>query len=173
MKLLTAIISWSARGAGYILLALIILITIDVSLRKLVNWPITGAFEVSVIGFLSITFLALGLVQLSERQMRIDVLTKDIKGRLSEVLKIVNNLLSLIFFGLLLWKAVMELIFAWQKSSIERGLIAIPSVIPLSAIVIGCIFICLSCLIGGLRGCRSIFSYRGAHRQESHKNQGP
>lgn len=173
MKVLKAVISWFAWGSGYILLALAVLITIDVSLRKLFNRPIVGAFEVSVIGFLFITFLALGFVQQSERQMRIDLLTKNVKGKLSEALRVINNLLTLLFFGLMLWKTVLEFIFAWQKSSIERGLIAIPSVIPLSAILIGCTFICLSCLVVGLRGFWSIFPHRSINEKEYSSHRDP
>lgn len=146
MSAFHSLLRWSCTLSGVLLLILAILIVADVLSRWALGRPITGVFETSEVTFVLVSFLALAWVHQQGRQMRIDVLSGRAQGRPAAAMEVVTNLLALAFFGMVLWRGVFQWLEAWGIWDIRPGVVQIPTVIPIGAIVVGTVFLCLSIL---------------------------
>ena len=132
-RVLTALAGLNA----FALLGLAVMITGDVSYRWLFGRPIVGVFEFSEILLVSITFLAIAMVQFSGRQLRVDVLAAKAKGRPAGALGVLDSLIGLAFFGILLWTGAQDWWEALRGNFMGRGILQIPTAIPLGLVGVG------------------------------------
>lgn len=145
-KKLEEIYRVAAASGGAILFIIAVLVTVDVIIRKVISRPILGVFEVTEVSFLIIFFLAIAHTQNMGRQIRIDILYTTLKEKTQCFLDIVNYFACLIFFGILLWSGFRETVLSITQHYVRRGIVEIPSAIPLSFLVLGCIMMCVHLL---------------------------
>lgn len=135
------ILAWlchkSAAFAGIILLGIALLITLDVFKRWMTGKPFVGVFEISQVGFLAVTFLALAYVEHQRSQMRVDLLCSQLKGIFALILEAFTALLSLIFWGTIFWQATNEWIRAYTIHDVRLGMIEIPKTVELGFMIFG------------------------------------
>lgn len=146
MNAFAALLQWSCTASGVLLLALGVVIVVDVLSRWILGQPITGVFETSEVTFVLVSFLALGWVQQQGRQMRVDVLSARVKGRPAHAMQVVTNVLALVFFVMVLWRGVFQWLEAWRIWDVRPGMVQIPTVIPIGAMIVGTVLLCLSIL---------------------------
>lgn len=156
MGAFVALLRWSCAASGIILLALGVVIVIDVLSRWLFNRPIPGVFETAQVTFVVVSFLALGWVQRLGRQMRVDVLSARVRGRPARAMEAITNLLALVFFGMLLWRATFQWLEAWQIGDVQQGLVQIPMVIPIGGMVIGTVLLGLTLVVAIVADVRGL-----------------
>lgn len=141
--------AFEAAGAlgGIILFAMALLVTTDVFYRFLTNRTITGVYEMCEIGFLMTTFCTLGVTQIRNKAIRIDIVqTKIKKGRFYYVLEVFNVLVSMFFFFVVTYIGFGEVAKAAQKGLTRGGIINIPLTIPYTFMVVGSIIMLVSLL---------------------------
>jgi TRAP-type C4-dicarboxylate transport system permease small subunit len=151
----------AATTAAVILFLLAVMITIDVLMRWLIGTSIVGIFEVSQVALLAITFLVLGYVQHAGQQLTVDILSARARGPVAILLALLNSLISLVVFGALLWAGIAEWWNAYSGSYMRRGLIDIPTTIPLGFLVLGTGLVVLALILGLLR---DLFAPTDPHR---------
>ncbi|MGI6452222.1 MAG: TRAP transporter small permease [Syntrophomonadaceae bacterium] len=156
-RLLERVCSVSATVGGVILFVVALLITVDVFIRWLVGKPIGGVFEITEVAFLMMVFLSIAFTQYSNRQIRIDILYSLLNEKVRSFLDVINGLVSLIFFGILFWTGTEEFIIAMNEHYVRRGLVEIPTIIPLSFLVFGSILMCITLLFIIAVNSRNIF----------------
>jgi TRAP-type C4-dicarboxylate transport system permease small subunit len=148
MRTLTRILDMLFRAAALVaalaLMAIAIMITSDVLLRWLTGHPLTGVFEFSTVLLVLVTFLPLALVQFRNQQLHVDILTEHIKGRPGAALTLLDALAGLCVFGLLLHTSFNEFLKAYLGGFLLRGMIEIPTAIPLGTIVVGTVLMLLA-----------------------------
>lgn len=143
------------------LMALSVMVTADVALRWLTGRPFVGVFELSETLLVLITFSAVGIVHMDNRQLSVDILSARARGRTAAGLRLFDALIGLLVFGLLLWKSWEEFGKALAGNFLRRGMIEIPTAVPVGFIVLGSFCIVVSLIIvakraiAGLAGAES------------------
>lgn len=120
---------------GLVLIAC--MVTADVTTRWLTGRPIVGVFEVTTVVLVLVTFFPLALVQFRNQQLRVDIVAEHVKGRGRAMLDLVDAAAGLCVFGLLLWAASEEFVKAYEGGFLLRGMIVIPTAIPVGMILFG------------------------------------
>lgn len=139
---------------GLILLS--VMVTVDVGVRWLTGRPFVGVFEISEVLLVVVTFSAVGLVHLDNRQMSVDILSSHARGKTAAGLRLFDALVGLLVFGLLLWKSWEEFWKAYHGGYARRGMLEIPTAIPLGFIVLGALCIVVSLLFILRRSIRQL-----------------
>jgi len=145
-----------SRLGGVALLALAVLIATDVAFRWLSGRPILGVFEFSEILLLAMTFLAIAYVQFTGQQLRIDFLSGRAKGRTASALSALDGLAGLAFFGILLWSSAVDWWEALHAGFLGRGMLQIPTAIPLGFVLVGTALMVTTLLLLLLRAVRQL-----------------
>ena len=143
-RALARLLIYSAWVSGIALFCLAAMITVDVFVRWLTGRPFIGVFEVSQVILVVVTFLAIGLVQYRQRQLRVDIFSARAKGLPARFLTALDCVVGLAFFGLLLWTGGLEWVKAYTGGYLRRGMVEIPTAIPLAFLVVGTFFMCLT-----------------------------
>jgi TRAP-type C4-dicarboxylate transport system permease small subunit len=140
---------------GLVILLLAMMITTDVVFRWLAGRPIIGVFEISQILFIPVIFWVLGLVIFTNRQVRLDIVSARARGRLAVGLRVLDQVLGLLFFGVLLWTGGTDWLEAIERNYVGRGMLEIPQAVPLGFLVFGSLLIVATLVIMLVRsiGC--------------------
>lgn len=136
-RLLSKLFTVAATIGALGLMAIALMICIDVFMRWLTGRPITGVFEFSGVILVMVTFLPLALVLFNNQQLRVDIAQEALSGKPASALSLLDALMGLIVFFLLLWIGVEELIKAYEGRFLLRGMIEIPTWIPIAMISVG------------------------------------
>ncbi len=150
-RYLNRILELASMVGALALMAISVLVSVDVALRCLTGRSIVGVFEVSSVLLVMATFLPLGLVLFRQQQLRVDIVFEWAQGRLSSLLTMVDVATGLIVFGLLLWIATEEFQKAYNGRFLLRGMIEIPTWIPLAMIWAGAAFALLTLVFQGVQ----------------------
>lgn len=150
----------AATIAAAILFLIAVMITLDVLMRWLIGTSIVGIFEVSQVALIAVTFLVLGYVQHTGQQLTVDILSAKARGSVAVLLALLNSLLSLLIFGALLWAGIAEWLSAYSGGYMRRGLIDIPTIIPLGILILGAVLVVLALILDLLR---NLLALTGEH----------
>jgi len=148
------VLALSALSA-VLVLALMFLISIDVSLRYLFNSPINGVTELTEVSVVSIVFAQTALAVRQYRLTRSDTLLSAIESRNRRAATIIRALAELIgaaIFLLIAFKAQEKLGQAWQRDLYigTRGVFTMPEWPYLSLVTAGSYLITLQFLANAL-----------------------
>lgn len=119
---------WLSAGIGILFLFLMMLVTtVDVLARYVLNYPIRGVFEIdSNIFWPAVFALSLGLVQMQKRH----VLTQDLVKHFRPAVRRILEIFCLTMFGglvaLLTWKAWVATYMDWTEHNLIEGVVTIP-----------------------------------------------
>jgi TRAP-type C4-dicarboxylate transport system permease small subunit len=142
--MLGSIVAWHGRLlvlftwlSGLCLLAVSVVTSVDVGVRWVTGRPLLGILEINEVGFVLITFAALGLMLFRDRQMSVDIFTSRFTGVRKRVAKIFDCILGMLFFSILLYTSYHEFIRAYEWGYVRNGILQIPEAIPLSFVFLG------------------------------------
>lgn len=147
---------------GFFVLALGIMISTDVLVRWITGRPLIGVFEISRVLFVPIIFMVLGLVQWSDRQVRVDVLVLRVTGRGRIAIRTLDQVLALIFFTILLVTGADSWIEAVRRRFVDMGMLEIPQAIPIGFLVFGVFLVVVSLILLLIRSIRQFIEGVGA-----------
>ena len=98
-------VSTVSNSIGMVALAAMMFLTaVDVTLRKLANMPIIGAYEMVQYMLAMTVSLGLAYCAVEKSHVNIDFVTSRLSARVQNILGSVTGLLSLIFAGLMTWQ---------------------------------------------------------------------
>jgi TRAP-type C4-dicarboxylate transport system permease small subunit len=143
-------------GCGVLLYGLAFLVSIDVAYRWFMGRSITGVYEVSEILLVAITFLAIAGVQAAGKQLNVDILVADVKGRKQAVLKLIDGVAALAFFLILVWTGFVDFRESITLGLMGNGIVKIPSAVPLGLVTVGSVMMVLTLLKGLFRDMRRV-----------------
>jgi len=118
-KRIDQILQGNELGCEIVLVAMMVLITVEVVSRTLFNFSTQLADEVSGYLLVAVTFLGIGISLREGALFRVDMLYARFSARLKERIELFFNLLSLAFILLAEYQILRFLV-----SSIERGVTA-------------------------------------------------
>jgi TRAP-type transport system small permease protein len=155
---LRRILDLTSYLSGIALFLIAVVITIDVLRRWLIGEPIIGVFETTRVALVLVTFFALPTVQYYGRQLSVDVIYGQTRGRLAACLRVLEYTFSLGLFGALFWVTTREWLRAYQGGFLLRGMIEIPEAVPLSFIALGSLLIALVSSLLLVRALRDVLT---------------
>lgn len=134
-------------SAGVLLIAIMLLITADVSLRFLFNAPIVGTLELTEFGIVVAFYMGLAYLQFQKGQVTIEFVVERLSARTRSVLECVAYFLSLVVFGLMSWTGWMAAMYALQVGQITFGNIPFPMAPAKFILAFGCSLICFQLVL--------------------------
>jgi TRAP-type C4-dicarboxylate transport system permease small subunit len=156
-------VEWLARGTGALaaltVLAMCLLITADVAIRALANYPIVWVPE--IVGYLMVVlvFFALAEAMFAGSHIRIDLLINWIPKRLRDVLDLLTLTLSTGVTGLFAWHGFKVVMRSYQYGRKDAfGALSAPLWIPQIAIPIGLVVLTLVLALFVIRKLRVVLS---------------
>lgn len=152
----SAVLRAFANFGAITLMLLALMVTIDVCVRKVTGRPLVGVFELSEVLLVVVTFSAVGLVHLDNRQLSVDILSSRVRGKRAAALRLFDAFIGLLVFGLLLWKSSEEFLKAYAGKFVRRGMIEIPTAIPVGFIALGALCIVVALIFVLWRSMRQL-----------------
>ena len=115
----------TASVAGVVLLALMLLTTVDVAGRYLFNAPIIGVFDLTHFTVLIITFLGLAYCGYQGGHIAIELLSDKLPPAPARVLKKIVNGVGCLLFLVIAWRSAVQSIDVWEFKESSQ-LLSIP-----------------------------------------------
>lgn len=148
-NLLTRILSRVGRGAvvvaGLVLVSLVLLITVDVTLRRAFNSPLTFSYEIIEFGLVIVVWGSVLYSTARERHISIDVLTSRLPAKTRRFLMLTFDFISALVLFLISWQSItyaMDLRNAQRVSSmLDIPLYPFVFIVALGAILSGLILL--------------------------------
>lgn len=134
-------------GVSGVLLGLVTLIVFcDVILRKFFGSPTTWGFSVTILGMMWLVLLAMPLNIKKEEQITVTLLISHLSERTSAMLRVITNILSLVFIIVLGYYGLMYTIEAHAANMLSTDLLNYPIWILRMAFPVGVSLGCLQIL---------------------------
>jgi TRAP-type C4-dicarboxylate transport system permease small subunit len=135
--MLECLLRWLTILGAVFLLCLAATVTTDVTVRWLTGRPIVGVLEIAEVALLSMTFLTLPYVHYLSKELNVDVLRSRATGVMGRSLSVLDVIASAAFFALLSVTATQDFLTAAERGYTGRGMIAIPTAMPLAIVAAG------------------------------------
>lgn len=148
LKKALSLISCRVRDLGAIvLMAMVLLVVVDVSLRRLFNSPLPFSFELIGIMLVIVVYCFVAYSTSTGRHVGVDVLTTRFPPKTKTTIDLVMDFLSAVLFGLIGWQSIVQGIHIWDIGT-ETGILRIPYYPFLFVVALGSILACLALIIG-------------------------
>jgi TRAP-type C4-dicarboxylate transport system permease small subunit len=102
--LLTLMARWCGYGSALFLAAMMFITVIDVVLRAVFNLPVTGTYDLVQLFLVGTVFLSIPDVFLRDRNIVIDFVDHVFGARAVGALKLIANILAVLFLAVLCWR---------------------------------------------------------------------
>jgi TRAP-type C4-dicarboxylate transport system permease small subunit len=135
----------SVVAAGATLILLVLLIAVDVTLRRVFNSPLTFSYEIIQFGLVIVVWGSVLYSTIRERHISIDVLVSRLPEKTRQVLRLTFDFVSALILLLIGWQSVtyaMDLRDAQRASSmLDIPLYPFVFIVALGAILAGLILL--------------------------------
>lgn len=123
---LDRLLALMAGLSGAILFAMMVLVVTNTLTRKLLNWPVTGAFEITESMLSLSVFLALAYTQKVGGHISVDVASRHFTGVVRRIFALSAPVLGAVCFGWASWAAWFYALDSFQMGEMEWGSITYP-----------------------------------------------
>ena len=135
-------------GVG-ILMVMMFLTAGDVCLRYFLSRPIPGAYELNEFMLVVVVFLGLAHTAVKRGHVIVGVVVTRLPPRIRAVLDTITNLLGLVFFSLITWRAMVQVKVLWLSNA-KSGVLSIPAAPFVFVVGFGSAVLCLVLLLNVL-----------------------
>jgi len=153
-------IDWILRGdqlaCEIVMVAMMLLITVEVACRNLLNLSLQFADEISGYLLVAVTFLGIGISLKEGSLFRVDFLYARFSARLKAFLEFLFALLSLAFILLTQYQILRFLMSSIKRSITAPTLLATPLYLPQIVMPVGLTFVILVLLVEIRRSFRAL-----------------
>jgi TRAP-type C4-dicarboxylate transport system permease small subunit len=119
-----------ALGGGLLILAAALLVSVDVTLRKLANTTLGGADELSGYALAIGSTWSFAFVLLARGHVRIDALYQHLPRKLAALCDLVAMVALLAFASLIAWHGAGVLAQSWSLGARSNSSLAVPLAVP-------------------------------------------
>jgi len=133
---------WGRWVGMVMMVAIIILVTVDVIMRGAFSKPLLGAYELVQYFMVPLVFFALFYTTQEKGHIAVSVMTERLKPRAKTVIYIFGYVVSLVLFVLITWQSVMYGLRLFNSGE-ESLALGIPSYPFAFVVALGTAFTCL------------------------------
>jgi TRAP-type mannitol/chloroaromatic compound transport system permease small subunit len=119
-----------ALGGGLLILAAALLVSVDVTLRKLLSVTLGGADELSGYALAIGSTWSFAFVLLARGHVRIDALYQHLPRKLAAACDLIAIVALLVFASLIAWHGAGVLAQSWQLGARSNSALAVPLAVP-------------------------------------------
>jgi TRAP-type C4-dicarboxylate transport system permease small subunit len=119
-----------ALGGGLLILAAALLVSVDVTLRKLANTTLGGADELSGYALAIGSTWSFAFVLLARGHVRIDALVQHLPRKLAAACDLIAIVALLVFASLIAWHGAGVLAQSWDLGARSNSSLAVPLAVP-------------------------------------------
>jgi TRAP-type C4-dicarboxylate transport system permease small subunit len=137
----------SVVAAGATLILLVLLIAVDVTLRRVFNSPLTFSYEIIQFGLVIVVWGSVLYSTIRERHISIDVLASRLPEKTRQVLRLIFDFVSALILLLIGWQSItyaMDL----RAVRLESAMLEIPIYPFVFIVAVGAILAGLILLVG-------------------------
>lgn len=127
--------------AGVLLIAVMLLTSVKVFFRYVLQEGLLGVDQISGTFLLYITFFGAAWVLKREEHVSIELLVVRLRPKTRRWLNVINSIVGAIICLILTIYGSMEVIYSWQKGILIPAEIEIPRVVNLTVIPLGSLFL--------------------------------
>ena len=109
--------------------------------------PITGLYELSVLLFVALTFLAFGVVQWTRTNISVDVAVRHLSPRAQHILDIVTLALAFFLLAVASHGTIKQAAKSWSILEYEAGFAQFPLYPSKTVVAIGCTYLAFILLL--------------------------
>lgn len=142
-----------ALGGGLLILAAALLVSVDVTLRKLANTTLGGADELSGYALAIGSTWSFAFVLLARGHVRIDALYQLLPRKWAAACDLIAIVALLVFASLIAWHGAGVLAQSWQLGARSNSSLAVPLAVPHALWWLG---------YAGFVGCAALLLLRAA-----------
>ena len=132
-------------GIG-IIVAMMLLTTVDVSLRYLFNRPILGGVELTEFMMLLVVSFGLAYTQVNKGHIFVELITSKFSPRAQAIIESIGYFLCFVIYLLIVWQAVVQAQVQWLHD-IKSGALEIPKYPFYFVLAFGCFLLSLVFLV--------------------------
>jgi len=147
-------------SAGVIILMLLV-ISLSVIMRQIINRPITGVYEGSELCMLILVFLGLAYTQMRGKNVAVTLFYDKFPARSHLFIDIAIQFLSIGFWGLLTWQSLLRTITSWQMQECSIAVMRFPLYPSWTVITIGAALLTVELILQLCCGILRIDSHEG------------
>lgn len=140
LKTTRQLCQWACWFGGFLFIAVSVLITVEIVLRKFFNSSIGGADELTGYALATAASWSFGFAVLDRAHIRVDSLYLLFPSRLRALMDLLAGLAMLMFFGLILYFGSVMFADTYRIGSHSRTTLYIPLVIPQAIWLLGLVF---------------------------------
>jgi len=130
-----------------VILAMVLLVMVDVILRRVFNSPLAFSKELIEIMLVVVVFCSLAYTTFQGRHVSVDVLVSRFPPKAQAIINPATDFLSAVMFALIGWRSIDQAMHIWNIGS-ETGILRIPYYPFLFVVAFGSISACIALLIG-------------------------
>lgn len=98
----------------------------DVVGTKFFDWPVPGTLEFTESTMVLVVFGALAYAQDRRAHIRVELLYGHVGARGQSFMEAVTHIVAFIFFALVAWQGLSELIYSWELKEATMGTVRFP-----------------------------------------------
>lgn len=134
--------------SGIFILVMMLLTTLDVFLRYVLNSPLKGNYELQPMLLIGLVYLAGASVQAKRSHIAMDLVTSHVSKATQLTLQLFNDIVFLSLSGLFAWQYALATWHAWQIGDYFQGLVHFPLWPPYLIICLGTALLSLRLIEG-------------------------
>ena len=143
--------------AACLMLAMMLLVTLDVAASYLFNSPLPGKLELTEFLMVGIVYGSLAYTQAVRGHINVEVVLVRLERRRRIASETLGALFALLFFALLFWRTTAMAWQSWEIREVTMGVEAF-AVYPVKALIpLGSLLMCLRLLVDVADGLRALW----------------
>ncbi|MGF7160992.1 TRAP-type C4-dicarboxylate transport system permease small subunit [Rhodoligotrophos appendicifer] len=156
---ITAVERVSEAISGFVVLAIMVIVAIDVVMRYAFNAPLSWSFDVISIYLMAAAFFLSASDTLRRgHHVAVDIAYEHFSPRLKILSKLVGWIMSAVVFGLMAALAARSALSRWETADVIAGAIAWPTWIPSALAAFGLSLLTLRLVVGSLGALASLLT---------------
>jgi TRAP-type C4-dicarboxylate transport system permease small subunit len=96
------------KFGSYMLVAMVLLTSTDIMLRKLFNSPLPYSFEVTEFLLVIVAWCYIAFTTSQGRHVSVDSVTSHFKPAVRKIIILAGDIITILFFGLIAWQNVLQ-----------------------------------------------------------------
>jgi TRAP-type C4-dicarboxylate transport system permease small subunit len=155
VRLLNGLISVSAITAGLFILITALLVGYEVIMRYVFDAPTLWTFDVTIFLIMYAAYLGSAFTLREGKHVRLEFFTHWLERYLlpSRLLRILSNLIIIVFWLLATYTAFRDTITAYKFSQVTQSYLRFPLIIPLIALVLGGFLVLIQLFVDTVKLC--------------------
>jgi C4-dicarboxylate transporter, DctM subunit len=142
-KILEGAEKWGIIISAFLIFVMMILTTLDTTLRDTLNKPIEGVYELHTMFMVGVLYLGLAYAQSKRSHIRMDALSSRLNQANQILLQLIGDVIFLIIAALITWQVGVDTFNAWITQDFYYGVVQIPLWPAKMAITVGTGLLCL------------------------------